>query len=140
MCLQHEPVPFAASWLPCRVPSWCFCRDVGEEDVLQLKAIVQGLAQAEGLSPSVRGAGDGGGLDSVWNSLVAECCRWGGSEIHCVGAVMGGIASQEAIKVSHCGHPSGGGTLLCCGPGYWLEAWKPGRRVLWIMMSIMLIV
>ena len=30
--------------------------------------------------------------------LVSEFCRWGGAEMHTIGSVMGGIASQEAIK------------------------------------------
>jgi len=34
--------------------------------------------------------------------LVSEFCRWGGGELHTIASVMGGIASQEAIKaVTH---------------------------------------
>ena len=36
------------------------------------------------------------------DDLVSEFCRWGGSEMHNISSVMGGIASQEAIKaVTH---------------------------------------
>lgn len=33
------------------------------------------------------------------DDLIHEMCRYGGAEMHAVAAVMGGIASQEAIKV-----------------------------------------
>ena len=36
---------------------------------------------------------------SVGDDLVSEMCRFGAAELHCVAAVMGGIASQEAIKL-----------------------------------------
>ena len=36
------------------------------------------------------------------DDLVSEFCRWGGGEMHNLSSVMGGIASQEAIKaVTH---------------------------------------
>lgn len=28
-----------------------------------------------------------------------EVCRFGGSELHCMGAIVGGMAAQEAIKM-----------------------------------------
>lgn len=31
--------------------------------------------------------------------LVNEICRYGGSELHVISAIFGGIAAQEAIKV-----------------------------------------
>ena len=31
--------------------------------------------------------------------LISEMCRFGASELHCVAAFVGGIASQEVIKV-----------------------------------------
>jgi hypothetical protein len=40
----------------------------------------------------------GGGV-SLSDDLVREFCRFGASEIHNVAAIIGGIASQEAIKV-----------------------------------------
>ncbi len=36
---------------------------------------------------------------NVADDLVGEMCRFGAAELHCVAAVMGGIASQEAIKL-----------------------------------------
>ena len=33
------------------------------------------------------------------DDLVAEMCRFGAAELHCVAAVVGGIAAQEAIKL-----------------------------------------
>ena len=37
---------------------------------------------------------------AVGEDLLGEFCRWGGSEMHAVASVMGGIASQEAIKAA----------------------------------------
>ena len=39
------------------------------------------------------------GSVSISDDLVGEVCRFGASELHCVAAVMGGMASQEAIKL-----------------------------------------
>ncbi len=36
---------------------------------------------------------------TVPDDLVAEMCRFGAAELHCVAAVVGGIAAQEAIKL-----------------------------------------
>ena len=33
------------------------------------------------------------------DDIAVEVCRSGACELHCVASVMGGIASQEAIKV-----------------------------------------
>lgn len=33
------------------------------------------------------------------DDLVGEMVRFGASELHCVGAIMGGMAAQEAIKL-----------------------------------------
>lgn len=30
---------------------------------------------------------------------AGEVCRFGGSEVHCMGAIVGGMAAQEAIKL-----------------------------------------
>lgn len=30
---------------------------------------------------------------------AGEMCRFGASQLHCLGAIMGGIAAQEAIKL-----------------------------------------
>mmetsp|Transcript_27494 Transcript_27494/g.62216 ORF Transcript_27494/g.62216 Transcript_27494/m.62216 type:complete len:84 (+) Transcript_27494:1615-1866(+) len=34
----------------------------------------------------------------VSDELIHEVCRWAGAEMHSIASVMGGIASQEAIK------------------------------------------
>ena len=36
---------------------------------------------------------------SIQDDLIAEVCRFGAAEIHCVGAILGGIAAQEIIKL-----------------------------------------
>ena len=36
---------------------------------------------------------------SIQDDLVAEVCRFGGAEVHCVAAILGGVAAQEAIKL-----------------------------------------
>eukprot|EP00210_Caulerpa_lentillifera_P008498 g8106.t1 len=38
-------------------------------------------------------------LKSELQTIALEVCRWGGAEFHNVAAIMGGIASQEAIKI-----------------------------------------
>ncbi len=39
------------------------------------------------------------GTDLCDICCAAEVCRFGGAQLHCMGAIMGGIASQEAIKL-----------------------------------------
>jgi NEDD8-activating enzyme E1 regulatory subunit len=40
------------------------------------------------------------GVYRLWNGAMAgEMCRFGAAELHCVAAVMGGMAAQEAIKL-----------------------------------------
>jgi amyloid beta precursor protein binding protein 1 len=39
---------------------------------------------------------------SLTEDLIAEMCRFGGAEIHAVTAFIGGVASQEVIKVCYC--------------------------------------
>ncbi|KAL2651429.1 hypothetical protein R1flu_019557 [Riccia fluitans] len=59
-----------------------------EEDLALLKA-----AAADVLSEiGCHGA-------SIPEDLVGEMCRFGAAELHCVAAVVGGIAAQEAIKL-----------------------------------------
>lgn len=36
---------------------------------------------------------------AIPDDYVAEFCRFGAAELHCVAAVVGGIAAQEAIKL-----------------------------------------
>jgi amyloid beta precursor protein binding protein 1 len=61
-----------------------------EEDVPRLKAATASVLAEYG--PTLSGL-------SVPDDLVSEVCRFGAAELHCVAAVMGGIASQEAIKL-----------------------------------------
>lgn len=39
------------------------------------------------------------GPAAISDDLVGEVCRFGAGELHCIAAVMGGMASQEAIKL-----------------------------------------
>jgi len=59
-----------------------------EEDVSRLKALAVGILNDMG----------GGGV-TVPEDLVCEVCRFGAGEIHCVASIVGGIASQESIKL-----------------------------------------
>lgn len=59
-----------------------------EEDALRLKSLAIGLLNDMG-----------GGGASLPEDVVSEVCRFGASEIHCVASIVGGIASQECIKV-----------------------------------------
>ena len=61
-----------------------------EEDVPRLKAAAASLLAEYG--PSLSGV-------AVPDDLVSEMCRFGAGELHCVAAVVGGMASQEAIKL-----------------------------------------
>ncbi len=59
-----------------------------EEDVPLLKAIALAILSEAGVANL-----------PVSDDLVGEMCRFGGTELHCIAAVMGGVASQEAIKL-----------------------------------------
>jgi len=61
-----------------------------EEDVSRLKGCACALLGDYG--PAAAGA-------ALPDDLVAEMCRFGAAELHCVAAVMGGLAAQEAIKL-----------------------------------------
>ena len=63
------------------------CREM-EEDVSRLKSLAVGLLNDMG-----------GGGASLPEDVVSEICRFGAGEIHCVASIVGGIASQECIKV-----------------------------------------
>ncbi len=60
-----------------------------EEDVSRLKAIAVSILNDMG-----------GGGAALPEDLISEVCRFGAGEIHTVASIVGGIASQEAIKVS----------------------------------------
>ncbi|KAF3332461.1 NEDD8-activating enzyme E1 regulatory subunit [Carex littledalei] len=59
-----------------------------EEDVSRLKAIAVSILNDLGLNGS-----------SLPEDLVHEMCRYAGAEIHAVAAFIGGVASQEVIKL-----------------------------------------
>ena len=62
-----------------------------ESDVSMLKQCVTEVTKELNLSTT-----------PMLDDLVSEFCRWGGGEMHNLSSVMGGIASQEAIKaVTH---------------------------------------
>ncbi|CAI7779469.1 unnamed protein product [Closterium sp. NIES-53] len=67
-----------------------FPGDVDDDDVARLKSLA-GTIVSGGGSPSQS--------PSIPDDLTAEMCRFGASELHCVAAVIGGVASQEAIKL-----------------------------------------
>lgn len=59
-----------------------------EEDVSRLKSLAVGLLNDMG-----------GGGTSLPEDFISEICRFGAAEIHCVASIVGGIASQECIKL-----------------------------------------
>jgi amyloid beta precursor protein binding protein 1 len=69
-----------------RLPGWT--NDQVLSDVPLLTEQVEGLLKELSLDTSL-----------VSEAVVHETCRFGGSELHNVAALMGGVGSQEAIKV-----------------------------------------
>jgi len=67
------------------------------EDVQPLKECVLQATKDLGLEEAVTAwdAKDNSSLDE----LVTEYCRFGGSELHALSSIMGGIVSQEVLKV-----------------------------------------
>lgn len=59
-----------------------------EEDASRLKSLAVGLLNDMG-----------GGGASLPEDVIGEVCRFGAGEIHTVASIVGGIASQECIKV-----------------------------------------
>ena len=59
-----------------------------DEDISRLKTTAVGLLNDLGCNGS-----------SVSEDLINEMCRYGASELHVVAAFVGGVASQEVIKV-----------------------------------------
>ena len=68
--------------------------DPTDADVSVLKQCVAEAAKEMGLPSPSSGSGH------VSDALCGEFCRWGGAEMHAIASVMGGIASQEAIKAA----------------------------------------
>jgi amyloid beta precursor protein binding protein 1 len=69
-----------------RLPGWT--NEQVLADVPLLKAEVEGLLKELSLDTSL-----------VSEAVVHETCRFGGSELHNVASLMGGVVSQEAIKI-----------------------------------------
>ncbi|BBM97357.1 NEDD8-activating enzyme E1 regulatory subunit [Marchantia polymorpha subsp. ruderalis] len=59
-----------------------------EDDICQLKSTAADVLNDIGSSGA-----------SIPDDLVSEICRFGAAELHCVAAVVGGIAAQESIKL-----------------------------------------
>lgn len=59
-----------------------------DEDVARLKAIAIAILTEAGCHAS-----------ALQEDLISEMCRFGAAEIHAVAAYVGGVASQEVIKV-----------------------------------------
>ncbi|XP_027171118.1 NEDD8-activating enzyme E1 regulatory subunit AXR1-like [Coffea eugenioides] len=59
-----------------------------DEDISRLKSIAVGLLSDLGCNGS-----------SLIEDLINEMCRYGAAELHAVAALIGGIASQEVIKL-----------------------------------------
>jgi len=66
-----------------------------EADLPHLKQCVAEVAKELGLPSPTSGS-----ASHVTDEYIAEFCRWGGSEMHAIASVMGGIASQEVIKAT----------------------------------------
>lgn len=61
-----------------------------DEDISRLKTTAVGLLSDLGCNGS-----------TLTEDLINEMCRFGAAELHAVAAFVGGIASQEVIKVFH---------------------------------------
>ncbi|RLN19565.1 NEDD8-activating enzyme E1 regulatory subunit-like isoform X1 [Panicum miliaceum] len=59
-----------------------------DEDIPRLKTVATSVLSEMGLSGA-----------SLSEDLITEICRFGGAEIHTVAAFIGGVASQEVIKL-----------------------------------------
>ena len=62
-------------------------KDMFESDVAQMKAIVLEFLCSNGLSCNIS------------DDYITEFCRYGGAEIQSIAAFVGGVASQEVIKL-----------------------------------------
>ena len=74
---------------------WPGSEDDCAQDVPHLKRFLAEVVKDVGVQMPSNGA-----PSPVPDDLVAEFCRWGGAEMHAMASVMGGIASQEAIKAA----------------------------------------
>lgn len=71
------------------------CCSAMDEDISRLKSTAVGLLNDLGCNSA-----------TLAEDLINEMCRFGAAELHAVAALVGGIASQEAIKVCN-SNPSG---------------------------------
>ena len=62
-----------------------------DSDLPHLKQCLAEVVKELGLPPPASGS-------YVADELLAEFCRWGGSEMHAIASVMGGIASQVRTR------------------------------------------
>lgn len=83
------------SWLGLASSKRSFSCSAMDEDISRLKTTAVGLLGDLGCNGS-----------TLTEDLINEMCRFGAAELHAVAAFIGGIASQEVIKVlfssSHC--------------------------------------
>ena len=87
---------------------------VREEDVPMLKSFATSVLLDMGVVPgSAVGGGGGGGIIS--DDLYMEMCRFGAGEMHVVASIVGGMASQEAIKIITRQFTPAHGTLIYNG-------------------------
>ena len=70
--------------------SWPGEGDDVDADVPVLKQFVVEALKEAGLN--------GGASPPIDDDYIGEFCRWGGSELHAVASLIGGVASQEAIE------------------------------------------
>ena len=66
-----------------------------DTDLPHLKQCLSEVVKELGLPPPSSGP-----TSYVTDELLSEFGRWGGAEMHAIASVMGGIASQEAIKAA----------------------------------------
>lgn len=59
-----------------------------ESEISVLKSTASALLSEIVASPS-----------PAWDDCLAEMCRFGAGELHCVAAIIAGMAAQEAIKL-----------------------------------------
>lgn len=78
------------SVIDCVIIFFLFCSEM-DEDICRLKTTAVSLLNDLGCNGS-----------TLTEDLINEMCRYGAAELHAVAAFIGGIASQEVIKVSIC--------------------------------------
>jgi amyloid beta precursor protein binding protein 1 len=87
---------------------------VREEDVPVLKSHASSVLVDLGVHPG-SSAGGGGGGSMISDDLFMEMCRFGAGEMHVVASIVGGMASQESIKIITKQFTPANGTLIYNG-------------------------